>query len=151
MTQPAEAIAPTQPLQRSSLTVSRLAAAIFVVTAALTIYGADHRWEIAIVLAGIVVALVGIYGYLLPRKLTQESASGTALILSSIAALVLLPAFWSGQSLILGAAGALLGYAGRRAPSGRRKSIAAIVVGTLAMAGYFAVYILDAILPPGTA
>ncbi len=151
MTQHAEAVTRTEERQVSPLPVTGLAVAIFVATTALTIYGADDRWEIAIVLAGIVASLVGIYGYLLPRKLAHDSAGGTALTLSSIAALLLLPTFWSGQSLILGAAGALLGYAGRKAPTGAGKSRAAFIVGLLAMIGYFTIYILDAILPPGTA
>ena len=127
-----------------------LAAAVFTATTALTFYGAHGRYEIPIVMTGIVLSLIGVYGFLLPRKLAQQSAGGTALILSSIAAVLLVPTFWSGQSLILGAAGALLGYAGRKAPSGAGKSIAAILIGLLVSIGYFAVYLYDALLPAGT-
>ena len=128
-----------------------LAAAVFTATTALTLYGAHGRYEIPIVITGIIVSIIGVYGFLLPRKLAQHNTGGTALILSGVAAVLLVPTFWSGQSLILGAAGALLGYAGRKAPSGAGKSIAAIVIGLLVCIGYFAVYLLDALLPPGTA
>ena len=128
-----------------------LAVAVFTATTALTLYGAHGRYEIPMVMTGIIVSIVGVYGFLLPRKLAQPGAGGTALILSSVAAVIAVPTFWSGQSLILGAAGALLGYAGRKAPSGAGKSIAAIVVGVLVSIAYFAVYLLDALLPPGTA
>lgn len=151
MTQYAEAGTPTALEQNSAIPTKWLAAAVFVVTTALTIYGADDRWEIAIVFAGIVVSVVGIYGYLLPNKPAQTSAGGTALILCTAAVLLLLPAFWSGQSFILGAAGALLGHAGRKAAEGAGKSIADFLLGLLSMVGYLATYILDAILPPGTA
>ena len=128
-----------------------LAAAVFTATTALTLYGAHGRYEIPMVIIGIIISVIGVYGFLLPRKLAQPSAGGTALILSGVAAVLLVPTFWSGQSLILGAAGALLGYAGRKAPSGAGKSIAALVVGLLVCIGYFAVYLLDALLPAGTA
>ena len=53
------------------------------------------------------------------------------------------PAFWSGLPLVLGVAGALLGYAGRNAASGARLSIAAFVVGLLSSIGYVAIYVID--------
>jgi hypothetical protein len=128
-----------------------LAATVFTATTALTLYGAHGRYEIPIVMTGIIVSLVGVYGFLLPRRLAQPSTGNTALTLSIVAAVLLLPTFWSGQSLILGAAGALLGSAGRKAPRGAGKSIAAIVIGLLVSIAYFAVYLLDALLPAGTA
>ena len=150
MTHPASAVQTTTrvPIPRPVLW---LGAAVFTATTALTLYGAHGRYEIPIVMTGIIITVIGVYGFLLPRKLAQESAGGTALILSGIAAVLFLPAFWSGQSLILGAAGALLGYVGLKAPTGAGKSIAAIVVGLVASISYFAIYVLDAILPPGTA
>ena len=131
--------------------VLRLAVAVFTATTALTLYGAHGRYEIPIVMTGIILSIIGVYGFLMPRKLAHPSAGGTALLLSGVAAVLLVPTFWSGQSLILGAAGALLGYAGRKAPTGAGKSITAIVVGLLVSVGYFAIYLADALLPPGTA
>jgi hypothetical protein len=151
MTHQAPAVADTTTHAAIPQPVLWLAIAVFTATTALTLYGAHGRYEIPMVLTGIVVSVVGVYGFLLPRKLAQPSAGGTALILSGVGAVLLVPTFWSGQSLILGAAGALLGYAGRKAPSGAGKSITAAVVGLLVCIGYFAVYLLDALLPAGTA
>lgn len=96
------------------------------------------------VVAGIVlVAAVAVYGLLLPKALRKESAGGTALTLSLIAAVLLLPAFWSGLPLVLGVAGAFLGYAGRSASSGAGRSTAGFVIGLLAVLGYVAIYVLD--------
>jgi len=74
--------------------------------------------------AVVVLATAVVFGYLLHRALRRESAAGTALTLSSIALLLLLPAFWSGLPLVLGAGGALLGYAGKNAPNRAGKSTA---------------------------
>ncbi|HEX8510111.1 MAG TPA: hypothetical protein VF635_11550, partial [Propionibacteriaceae bacterium] len=131
--------------------VTWLAAAVFVPTTALTIYGAHHRWEIAIVMGGVAVALLVVYRYLLPNRLAGGPAGGTALLLSVLAIVLLLPAFWSGQSLILGVAGVVLGLHSRQASTHRGKAVAAIVLGSVASVGYFAIYVMDAILPPGTA
>lgn len=122
------------------------------VTTALTVYGADSRAELALVLPLIIVTVIGVYGFVLPRTLGRPSRGGTALLLSGIAIVVLLPAFWSGESFLLGAAGALLGSA-RTAVSteSRRRSkraIAAVILGLVAAVGYLAIYVLDAILPP---
>ncbi len=87
----------------------------------------------------------------LPRKLAGESAGGTALTLSLLAAVLLLPAFWSGLPLALGVAGAILGYAGQKSVRGSAKCIAALVIGMLASIGYFAVYVLDALHRSGVA
>jgi hypothetical protein len=151
MTHQAPAFADTTTRAAIPRPVLWLAVAVFTATTALTLYGAHGRYEIPMVITGIIVSIIGVYGFLLPRKVAQPSAGGTALILSAVAAVLLVPTFWSGQSLILGAAGAMLGYAGRKAPSGAGKSIAAIVVGLLVSIGYFAVYLLDAVLPAGTA
>ena len=131
--------------------VLRAAAAVFICTTALTLYGAHGRYEIPIVMTGIVLSMIGIYGFLLPRKLSHPSPGGTAFILSVIAVVLLLPTFWSGQSLILGVAGIMLGYVGRKGQSGARRSVVAVALGLLASVGYLTIYLLDALLPPGTA
>ena len=121
------------------------AVAVLVATAALTIYGARDVREIVIVLAVLASVMAGVYGFLLPRKLTQDGAGGAALTLSLVGVMLLLPAFWSGLPLALGVSGAMLGYAGRNATTGSGKCAAALVIGTLASIGYFAVYVLDAL------
>lgn len=149
MTQHATAAEVADSTPRDHRTVAVLAIAVYAVTSALTIYGADDRWEIAIVMTLIAGTLLGIYGYLLPRELTKARPSAAALALSVTAVVLLLPTFWSGQSLLLGAAGALLGYRNRKAPAGAGRSIAALLLGLLASIGYLAIYVMDALLPPG--
>ena len=119
------------------------AIAVTVVSLALTVYGAHDLTEILIVSSVILVAVIGVYGLVLPRALMRPSAGGTALALSLPAALVTLPAFWSGLPLVLGVAGAMVGFAGRRAASGARASIAAVVLGALASMAYLAIYLID--------
>ncbi len=128
--------------------------AVLLPISALTIYGAHNLAEIITVLTIVVVVVAAVYGFLLPRKLRAPgSAGGVALALSAVAAVVLVPAFWSGLPLALGAAGVMLGYADRNAPTGSAKSVAALVIGALASIGYFAIYILDTLSQlgvPGT-
>ena len=126
---------------RSTLAGLGLASAL--VAAAGTAFGAHDWGEIAVVWSVIAVATLLVFGLVVPRALRKESAGGTALGLSIPALALLLPAFWSGLPLVLGVAGLVVGNAGRRAPSGAGKCIAAVVVGTLAAVGYLAVYIAD--------
>ncbi len=81
---------------RMRRTLAPAALAVAVAATGLTVYGAHDLREIVVVLAVLGTAIVGIYGFLLPRKLAGESAGGTALTLSLLAAVLLLPAFWSG-------------------------------------------------------
>jgi hypothetical protein len=114
------------------------------VAAAGAAFGA-HDWvEIAVVWGVIAVATALVFGLVVPRALRKESAGGTGLGLSIPALLLLLPAFWSGLPLLLGVAGLVVGNAGRKAPSGAGKCIAAVVLGALAAVGYLAIYISDA-------
>lgn len=121
------------------------AAAVLLTAAALTVYGAHDLGEIVVVVTGILATVVGVYGFLLPRALRRESAGGTALTLSLMAVALALPAFWSGLPMVLGVAGAMLGYAGRTASSGSGKSIAAVVLGALAVLAYLSIYVGEAL------
>lgn len=125
--------------------ITPLAVSVLAASTALTFYGAHQIREAVVVTVIIAATVVGVYGFLLPRKLSHDSAGGTALTLSVLAALLIMPAFWSGLPLVLGAAGAALGYAGRSAPSGSGKSVAAFVIGLLASISYFATYALEAL------
>ncbi len=126
-----------------------LAVAVLVITTACTAIGAHDIREFAVVMGIVVLTLAGVYGYLLPRALTRESAGGMALTFSVIAVVLLLPAFWAGLPLVLGVAGALLGYAGKNARSGAGRSVAAFVLGLLATVGYVAIYVLDTLAQHG--
>ena len=128
-------------------TTTRTAAGIGIasalVAAAGTAFGAHDWTEITVTWSVIAVATVLVYGFVVPRALGKESAGGTALGLSIPALVLLLPAFWSGLPLVLGVAGLVVGNAGRRAPTGTGKCIAAVVLGSLAAIGYLAIYISD--------
>jgi hypothetical protein len=123
--------------------ITPLAVGVLAASTALTFYGAHQIREAVVVTAIIAATVVGVYGFLLPRKLSHDSAGGTALTLSVLAALLIMPAFWSGLPLVLGVAGLVVGNAGRKAPSGAGKCIAAVVMGTLAAVGYLAIYVSD--------
>lgn len=110
------------------------------------LYGAHHWTEIAVTSTALVVTAAVVFGYVVPRALYRQSAGGTALALSVPAILILLPAFWSGLPMVLGVAGVMVGNAGRNADTGSRKSIAGLVLGAVAVLGYLAIYIGDAII-----
>ncbi len=105
--------------------------------------GAHDVGEIVSMVALCAVVAGGVFGFVLPRAMHEESAPGRALTLSVLGLLLIVPAFWSGLPMVIGAAGALLGYAGRNAGAGAKGSTAALVIGLLAVAGYWASYITD--------
>ena len=123
---------------------------VFVVSSTWTVLGAHNMTEIIVSLGLATVVTVGVYGFVVPRGLrrgrTGGSTGGMALGLSIPALLLTVPAFWSGLPLILGAAGVMLGHAGRNADSGSGKSITAVVLGALAVIGYLAIYLIDGLL-----
>lgn len=123
-----------------------LGSVVFVVSSIWTMLGAHNTTEIIVSLSLAALVTVGVYGYAVPRALRSERTGGMALGLSIAAALLTVPAFWSGLPLILGAAGVLLGHSGRNTGSGAGKSIAAVVLGALAVIGYLAIYIIDGLL-----
>ena len=123
--------------------VAGLGIATFLVASAGTVFGAHDWTEIAVVVGILAVATAFVFGLVVPRALRKESAGGTALGVSIPALVLLVPAFWSGLPFVLGVAGLVVGNAGRRAPSGAGKCIAATVLGALAALGYLAIYISD--------
>ena len=137
---------PTTERDRTRTLVVPTGVATYVVSSILTVLGAHSRGEWVAMLTLALVAGLVVYGLVVPRALDRESAPGTALTLSAIAALLTLPAFWTGLPLLLGAAGALVGYAGRRASSGSGVSIAALVLGALSVIGYLSIYVIDGVV-----
>jgi hypothetical protein len=115
----------------------------FAVAAAWIVAGAHNTTEIVSMVALSALVTAGVFGLLLPRALHQDSAPGRALTLSVLGLLLIVPAFWSGLPMVLGSAGALLGYAGRNAATGSRGSIVAAVIGALAVVGYLTTYVGD--------
>lgn len=108
-----------------------------------TAMGAHETRELLVVVVVCAVVATGVFGFLLPHALREESAPGRAMTLSVLGLLLIVPAFWSGLPMILGAAGALLGYAGRNAGAGAKGSVTALVIGLLAVVGYWASYVTD--------
>jgi hypothetical protein len=134
---------------RARHAVVPVAVGSFLVAAFLDLARADSAREaLSMVAFGLVV--VGLlYPLVVVRGLRAADASGRALALGILAVLLIVPAFWSGLPMILGAAAALLGYAGRRAETGSGKATAAFVLGVLGMVGYVATYVSDWVANPG--
>jgi len=115
----------------------------FALAALLSVTNADSATEAVVEVVIQAAVAAAIFGLVVPRALRRESAGGRGLIMSVIGLLLVMPAFWSGLPLLLGAAGALVGQAGRHAERGSGKAIAALVIGLLAVVAYAAVYVLD--------
>jgi hypothetical protein len=112
-------------------------------------FRADSIGEsVAMDVFGVVVTAL-VFGLVVSRGLRHEAAPVRALVLSVLGLLLAFPAFWSGLPLVLGAAGAVLGYAGKRASSRSGLCIAALVVGSLAVIAYLAIFVGDWIAHPG--
>lgn len=131
----------------SSLSTSRAVAGLGVgvalVAATLTTLFA-HTWAEAIsMVALILMASAVVYGVVVPRGLRREGAAGTALTFAVVAALLIVPAFWTGLPLVLGVAAVVLGNAGRTAPRGGGRSIAALVIGALTSLFYLYIYVSE--------
>jgi hypothetical protein len=95
----------------------------------------DNR-EIVISLSIAAVVSVVLFGWLVPTRMTSGGPA-TGLTLGILAALLVLPAFWSGLPLLLGVAGILVG----RASEGKR-AVAAVVLGGLATCAYLYLYVV---------
>ena len=105
-----------------------------------------HDWnEVAFSVTLIAVATAVVWGYVVPRALRKESAGGTALGLAVPAALLVVPAFWSGLPLVLGVAALLVGNAGRKAPAGSGKCIAAIGLAAVTVLFYLSIYVNEGV------
>lgn len=137
-----------------------LGTTVFVVTIGFTALGVFSHGpqtdphsasEFYMVAAVVAAATLAIFGILLPRALRPDTvrSGGTALTMSVVGAALLVPAFWSGLPLVLGSAGAILGYAGRSARKGAGISTVAMVVGILASIGYVAIYVMDTLRQNG--
>lgn len=120
--------------------------ATVVVSSVFTYLGAHSRGEYVSMIALALVTAAVVYGWVAPRALEEEAAPKTAITMSVIAALTALPAYWTGLPLVLGAAGALVGYGGRGAARGSGLSITAMLIGVLSVLGYLTIYIVDGLV-----
>ncbi len=113
------------------------------ITMAFSYLGAHDTRE-AVVEIGVQLVAAGLlFAVVVPRGLRHDSAGGRGIALALFGLLLLVPAFWLGLPLQLGAAAALLGYAGMRADNGSGKAIASLVIGVLGVVAYLAVYASD--------
>jgi hypothetical protein len=139
---------PTQTVADRPNTVGRRAgiaigAATLLIAATIVILNAHDAAEIAIVLGVLVPTAILVYGFLVPRCLGRPSSGPAALVLGILAAGLVVPAFWSGLSLVLGVAAVLVGSSGRHGPHRAGLCVAGLVLGALATFGYAAWYLLD--------
>ena len=116
------------------------------VSSVFTYLGAHSRVEYVSMIALALVTTAVVYGWVAPRALEEDAAPKTAMAMSVVAALTALPAYWTGLPLVLGAAGALVGYAGRGAARGSGLSITAMLIGVLSVLGYLTIYIVDGLV-----
>ncbi len=128
---------------RARQALAPLTAAVALAGSVLSWTFADSRGEALSEVAFILVLTALVFGLVVPRGLRHGSAGGRGICMGVIALVTAPLAFWSGIPLVLGAAAALLGYAGRRADSGATKAIIAFVLGLLAVIGYFGIYLGD--------
>lgn len=104
---------------------------------------APSTGEFLAVCGFILAAAAVVFGFVVPRQLGKERSGTSALVMSVLAALLVLPLFWAGVPAVLGAGGAFLGWSGRRASTGSGMSQAAFALGLLAVVAWIAIYVLD--------
>jgi hypothetical protein len=121
--------------RRTSAIVGLVSYAVGVV---FTVPNAHDMGEIVVVLGGAALVAAVVFGWVVPRGMSK-GAPAAAVTCSAVAALVLVPAFWSMLPLLLGLAGAMLG----RACVGfaPKRGYAAIGIGALAVLGYLYLYL----------
>ena len=125
--------------------VRGIGAGVGLVAATLTTLFA-HDWAEAISMVALIAVVTGVvYGFAVPRSLQGERPGRPALAYAIVAALLAVPAFWTGLPLVLGVAAMILGNAGRTARSGAGASIAALVIGALASLFYLSIYVMEGI------
>ncbi|MGZ5417582.1 MAG: hypothetical protein ACXWDI_10405 [Nocardioides sp.] len=101
--------------------------------------GAENSVPEFLVLAAVTVAATAVvFAVVLPRALSQPSAPRAALVLAVLAAVLVVPAFWSGLVLPL-AVGGLLAGRHTRSTAGN----IAVALSALSIVGLVAIYVLD--------
>lgn len=125
--------------------VRGIGAGVGIVAATLTTLFA-HDWAEAISMVALIAVVTGVvFGVAVPKSLRGERPGRPALAYAIVAALLSVPAFWTGLPLVLGIAAMILGNAGRTARTGAGASIAALVIGALASLFYLSIYVMEGI------
>lgn len=126
----------------SPLVLGGASAVVTLAMLVVTAHDAGERWMMApVILLG--VALV--WGLVVPRALRSGRVGVPAVWLAGLALPLTVVAFWAHVPFVLAAGGAYLGWVGRQADRGAGLSIAALVLGLLAMLAYVATIVLDAL------
>ncbi len=142
MTSTITVTASTDRAQAARLVVP-VAAASTLLAAVLSYVGRNDLDEWLVELGVLAVGVTVIFGVVVPGGLRHEAAGGRALAMGVLGLVLVVPAFWLGLPVQLGAAAVLLGFAGRKATAGSGKAIAALVVGALTVIAYLAIYLGD--------
>jgi hypothetical protein len=127
----------------SARTATTAGVAVAIVASVLSTLFAHEAREAMVNAATLVVVAAGVFGFVVPRALRKESAGGTALTLGIVAALLVVPAYWSGLPCVFGVAAVLVGNTGRTARAGAGTSIVGLVLGALATLACLASYLSD--------
>lgn len=109
-------------------------------------FGAHDWGEIAVSAGVIVLTAALVFGAAAPRARRSGTQGGWSLGLGIAAVLLTLPAFWSGLPMVLGAAAIALGSEARNRDRGADRAIAGLVLGTVAVLGYLAIYVADGVV-----
>ena len=105
-----------------------------------------HGWrEVAVVVPVLVAVAAWVFGYVVPRALRRAETGGIALALALPAALLVVPAFWSGLPLVLGVAAVIVGNHGRHGRTRPGAAIAALALGALTVVFFLSIYVMEAI------
>lgn len=129
-----------------TVSASKIAAATVVIALFWTFYQA-HSWEeIGVVAAATLIATAVVFAVVVPRALRGGRTGGLALALAIPAVVLVLPAFWSGVPLVLGAGGALIGASGRACGQRSASSTAGLVIGLVAVVAYLGIYLFDTLI-----
>jgi hypothetical protein len=137
--------------ERASKAVLPVALGAFVIAAATLAVGnfsggsSENQVSVPgylVMIAIVALVVAGVFGLVVVRGLRQASAGGRALVLAVIG-LLAIPVFWTGLSIVLGPAAALLGYAGKRADKGATMSVIAFALGLLVCVAYVAISLGD--------
>jgi hypothetical protein len=100
--------------------------------------------SLPIVVVVLLAVAAVLFLFVVPRAARSDHPAVAGLICGIVGLLLVLPAFWSGLPIVLGAAGALLGRMGRT--TGRGLALAAIVTGTVAVVLDLLALLLDRLL-----
>jgi hypothetical protein len=117
--------------------------ATLVVAAAFSFGGRNSMGEWYFELGLQAVTALVVFGVVVPRGLAHDGAGGRGIAMGVLGLLLVVPAFWLGISVQLGAAAALLGYAGRRADTGSGRCLASLALGALTVAAYLSIYVSE--------